>query len=63
MYDLLQRFENRTIPVEGPVTFSWGDLMALAKQNGRGLASYGPFDCRYGRRARFDASYTQYQRF
>ncbi|TZG32415.1 type II toxin-antitoxin system VapC family toxin [Agrobacterium sp. B1(2019)] len=38
-YDLPQRFEHRTIPVDGPVAFAWGDLMALAKRNGRGLAS------------------------
>jgi predicted nucleic acid-binding protein len=38
-HDLSQRFENRTIPVEGPVALAWGDLMALAKLSGRGLAS------------------------
>lgn len=38
-YDLPQRFENRIIPVEGPVALAWGDLMALAKRSGRGLAS------------------------
>jgi predicted nucleic acid-binding protein len=38
-HDLSQRFENRTIPVEGPVAMAWGDLMALAKRSGRGLAS------------------------
>lgn len=38
-YDLPQRFESRIIPVEGPVAFAWGDLMALAKRSGRGLAS------------------------
>ncbi len=37
--DLPQRFENRIIPVEGPVALAWGDLMALAKRSGRGLAS------------------------
>ncbi|CDN50940.1 type II toxin-antitoxin system VapC family toxin [Neorhizobium galegae] len=38
-HDLPQRFEGRVIPVEEPVALSWGDLMALAKQSGRGLAS------------------------
>jgi predicted nucleic acid-binding protein len=38
-HDLPQRFENRTIPVEAPVALAWGDLMALAKRSGRGLAS------------------------
>lgn len=38
-HDLPQRFENRIIPVEGPVALAWGDLMALAKRSGRGLAS------------------------
>ena len=40
-YDLPQRFENRIIPVEGPAALAWGDLMALAKRSGRGLASMG----------------------
>ena len=38
-HDLPQRFENRIIPVEGAVALTWGDLMALAKRSGRGLAS------------------------
>lgn len=38
-HDLPQRFENRIIPVEGAVALAWGDLMALAKRSGRGLAS------------------------
>ncbi|SFJ58402.1 type II toxin-antitoxin system VapC family toxin [Aerobium aerolatum] len=38
-HDLPQRFENRIIPVEEPVALAWGDLMALAKRRGRGLAS------------------------
>lgn len=38
-HDLPQRFENRIIPVEGSVALAWGDLMALAKRSGRGLAS------------------------
>lgn len=38
-HDLPQRFENRIIPVEEPVALAWGDLMALAKRSGRGLAS------------------------
>ncbi|MGI2033839.1 type II toxin-antitoxin system VapC family toxin [Rhizobium panacihumi] len=38
-YDLPQRFESRIIPVEEPVALAWGDLMALAKRSGRGLAS------------------------
>ena len=37
--DLPQRFENRIIQVEGLVARAWGDLMALAKRSGRGLAS------------------------
>ena len=37
--DLPQRFENRIIPVERLVARAWGDLMALAKRSGRGLAS------------------------
>jgi predicted nucleic acid-binding protein len=37
--DLPQRFDNRIIPVEGSVALAWGDLMALAKRSGRGLAS------------------------
>lgn len=37
--DLPQRFENRIIPVEGLVARAWGDLMALAKRSGQGLAS------------------------
>ncbi|QYA08740.1 type II toxin-antitoxin system VapC family toxin [Agrobacterium larrymoorei] len=38
-YDLPQRFKNRIIPVEELVARAWGDLMALAKRSGRGLAS------------------------
>ena len=38
-HDLPQRFENRIILVEVPVALAWGDLMALAKRSGRGLAS------------------------
>ncbi|EHS53189.1 PilT protein domain protein [Rhizobium sp. PDO1-076] len=38
-HDLPQRFENRTVPVDAPVALAWGDLMALAKRSGRGLAS------------------------
>jgi predicted nucleic acid-binding protein len=38
-HDLPQRFETRIIPVEVPVALAWGDLMALAKRSGRGLAS------------------------
>jgi predicted nucleic acid-binding protein len=38
-HDLPQRFENRIIPVEGPIALAWSDLMALAKRSGRGLAS------------------------
>ncbi|MEX2697353.1 type II toxin-antitoxin system VapC family toxin [Rhizobium mongolense] len=37
--DLPQRFEQRVISVEEPVALAWGDLMALAKRSGRGLAS------------------------
>jgi toxin FitB len=39
LYDLPQRFENRVLPVEGPVALAWGNLMALAKRSGRRLAS------------------------
>jgi len=38
-HDLPRRFESRVIPVEETVALAWGDLMALAKRNGRGLAS------------------------
>jgi len=38
-HDLPQRFENRIVPVDGAVALAWGDLMALAKRSGRGLAS------------------------
>jgi len=38
-HDLPQRFENRIILVEVPFALAWGDLMALAKRSGRGLAS------------------------
>lgn len=38
-HDLPQRFENRIIPVEESVALAWGDLMALAKRSGSGLAS------------------------
>lgn len=38
-HDLPQRFDSRTIPVEGAVALAWGDLIAFAKRSGRGLAS------------------------
>lgn len=38
-HDLPQRYENRAVPVDAPVALAWGDLMALAKRSGRGLAS------------------------
>lgn len=38
-HDLPQRFDDRTIAVEGAVALAWGDLMAVAKRSGRGLAS------------------------
>ena len=38
-HDLPQRFDSSVIPVEGSVALAWGDLMALAKRSGRGLAS------------------------
>lgn len=38
-HDLPRRFENRIMPLVGHVAFAWGDLMALAKRSGRGLAS------------------------
>jgi toxin FitB len=38
-HELPQRFENRVIPVNAPVAWAWGDLMALARRTGRGLAS------------------------
>lgn len=37
--DLPQRFDQRVIFVDEPIALAWGDLMALAKRNGRGLAS------------------------
>lgn len=37
-YELPQRFEGRLLPVDGPIAFAWGDLMASAKRAGRGLA-------------------------
>jgi predicted nucleic acid-binding protein len=37
--DLPQRFEQRVLPVTEPVATAWGDLMGLAKRNGRGLSS------------------------
>ncbi|WFU06485.1 type II toxin-antitoxin system VapC family toxin (plasmid) [Rhizobium sp. CB3171] len=37
--DLPQRFEHRVLPVNEPVAVAWGDLMGLAKRNGRGLSS------------------------
>lgn len=37
--DLPRRFDGRVIPVEGSVALGWGDLMDIAKRNGRGLAS------------------------
>ena len=38
-HDLPRRFDGRVIPVEAFVARTWGDLMALAKRKGRGLAS------------------------
>jgi predicted nucleic acid-binding protein len=38
-HDLPRRFDSRVIAVERPVALAWGDLMTLAKRNGRGLAS------------------------
>lgn len=35
----LNAYENRIIPVAGHAAFAWGDLMTLAKRNGRRLAS------------------------
>ena len=37
--DLPQRFDQRVLPVDEQVAVAWGDLMALAKRRGRGLAS------------------------
>ncbi len=37
--DLPQRFEGRVIFVDEPVALTWGDLMGVAKQRGRGLSS------------------------
>nr|WP_210318936.1 type II toxin-antitoxin system VapC family toxin [Rhizobium paranaense] len=37
--DLPQRFEHRVLPVNEPIAMAWGDLMGLAKRNGRGLSS------------------------
>lgn len=38
-HDLLQRFDDRTIPVESSLAGAWGDLMALAERSDSGLAS------------------------
>lgn len=38
-HDLLERFENRVLPIDEPVALAWGDLMALAKRRGRGMSS------------------------
>lgn len=37
--DLPQRFEQRVLSVDEPVALAWGDLMGLAKRQGRGLSS------------------------
>ena len=37
--DLPLRFERRILPVDGSVALAWGDLMGMAKRNGRGLSS------------------------
>jgi toxin FitB len=37
--DLCDRFESRILIVDERAAFAWGDLMAEAKQRGRGLAS------------------------
>ena len=37
--DLPQRFAQRVLPVDEAVALAWGDLMALAKRQGRGLTS------------------------
>ena len=42
-YELPQRFEGRLLPVDGPIAFAWGDLMANAKRAGRGLAAMDGF--------------------
>lgn len=37
--DLPQRFEQRVLRVDEPVALAWGDLMGLAKRQGRGMSS------------------------
>ena len=37
--DLLNRFEQRILPIDPPVAFAWGDMMVLAQRRGRGLSS------------------------
>lgn len=37
--DLPERFEQRVLSVDAPVALAWGDLMGIAKRQGRGLSS------------------------
>lgn len=37
--DLPERFEQRVLFVDAPVALAWGDLMGVAKRQGRGLSS------------------------
>lgn len=37
--DLPERFEQRVLSVDQPVALAWGDLMGVAKRQGRGLSS------------------------
>ncbi|OWV97474.1 hypothetical protein ATY81_08610 [Rhizobium sp. R72] len=39
-----RRFESRVVPVEEPVALAWGDLIALARRNGRSPPPQSPHD-------------------
>ncbi|MFG1404211.1 type II toxin-antitoxin system VapC family toxin [Xanthobacter sediminis] len=39
LHDLPGRFGQRSLPVDEPVALAWGDLMGLAKRQGRGLSA------------------------
>lgn len=39
LHDLPERFEQRILPVDEPVAMAWGDLMGLARRQGRGLSA------------------------
>lgn len=37
--DLIDRFAGRLLPLDGPVAFAWGDLMAQSKIRGQALST------------------------